>query len=100
MRELVETVSAPVPTPSDVRVTHVGLKAVPGPGGETAAVKQTLPVSSFRLATVTVDDPDEPSSIVKEGELASRLKSGGCVTVTVMVAVCIDEPLVPAMVIA
>ena len=80
----------------EVKVTLVGVhEAVRPVKGVTDVDRVTDPVNPFRLVSVTVDAPDEPAGKVTIDGLAATLKSGGAITLTLMVTLCDSEPLVP-----
>ncbi len=65
------------------------------PAGETAEVRATVPVKPLTGATVIVEVAAVPAVVVTDVGLAVTVKS---VTLTVTVAVCDREPLVPVTV--
>jgi hypothetical protein len=56
-------------------VTLAGLIEVEGPVSDELAERSTVPVKPFRLATVMVEDTDEPDVVVREEGLAEIAKS-------------------------
>ena len=83
----------------EVRITLVGAHdAVRPVTGLTDVNRLRDPANPFKLVSVTVDVPDEPAGNVTIDGLAATLKSGGAITLTLMVTVCDNEPLVPATV--
>ncbi len=88
-----------VEDPPEVGVKLVGVHdAVRPVEGVTDFDNVNEPVKPLRLVRVTVDAPDEPIGNVTVDGLAVILKSGGATTLTLMVAVWVSEPLVPATV--
>src|SRR6266566_5414479 len=67
------------------------------PAGETEAVRLTVPVKPLTGATVMVEVPDAPATIVTEVGLAMTEKSGTA-TLNVTVAAWDSVPLVPVTV--
>jgi len=102
------TVTAKEPAMDELRVqveAHetpremvVGLQVAVRPDGLTAAVKLTVPVNPFTLATLIVTVAEEPTVKVTLDGLAEIVKSGGAVTLKVTVAEWDREPPVPATV--
>jgi hypothetical protein len=85
--------SVDVPEP----VTLVGERVQDSPvDGNTAAVRLTTPVKPLTEVTVIVDVAVPPTLIDADVGLAAMVKS---VTVSVTVAVCVIDPLVPVIVI-
>src|SRR5260370_5273463 len=80
-------------------VVVVGLNDAVTPLGKPDAARLTLPVNPFWSVTVMVLVPPEPLGlIVKLLGAADRVKSGGPVTVRVMVVVAVRLPEVPVTV--
>ncbi len=80
-------------------VVLVGLNDAVTPLGKPDAARLTLPVNPFWSVTVMVLVPPEPPGlIVKLLGAADRVKSGGPVTVRVMVVVAVRLPEVPVTV--
>ena len=75
-----------VEVPETPRDMVVGLQVVVRPDGLTAAVKLTVPVNPFTLATFIVTVAEEPTVKVTLDGLAEIVKSGGAVTLKVTVA--------------
>ena len=75
-----------VEVPETPRDMVVGLQVVVRPDGLTAAVKLTVPVNPFTLATLIVTVAEEPTVKVTLDGLAEIVKSGGAVTLKVTVA--------------
>ncbi len=80
-----ETVRVEFAVPPATRTTLFGVKVVVRPLEETLADRLTVPVKPFRPFSVTVDEPVEPTCIVRDVGLEVTLKSH---TMTVTVAVC------------
>src|SRR6266567_5643578 len=89
VHERVEVCAAP-------KTTLVGLCVQLRPvDGETVTVSATVPVNPLTGETVIVEVPVPPTGIVTDVGLAVTVKS---LTVTVTVAVCERDPLVPVTV--
>ncbi len=78
----------------------VGLREQVNPAGDTGEVRATVPVKPPIGATVMVEVPVAPATIVTLVGLAVTEKSIAAVTVTVTVAECEREPPVPVTVTA
>ncbi len=88
-----------VADPPEVNVKLVGVQEAVRPvEGVTVLDRVSDPVKPFRLVSVTVDAPDEPTGKVTVEGLAVTLKSGGAITVTLIVTTWDREPLVPVTV--
>ena len=83
----------------DVKVTLVGMHdAIRPVRGVTDVDRLRDPVNPFRLVSVTVDVRDELAGKVTIVRLATTLKSGGAITLTLMLTGCDSKPLVPVTV--
>lgn len=70
----------------EVKVTLVGVHEPVRPlRGVTVVDRVRDPVNPFRLVSVTVDAPDDPAGNVTIDGLAAMLKSGGAITLRLMV---------------
>ncbi len=88
-----------MPEPPDVRDTVVGVHVAVSPvDGVTVLETVRDPTNPFKLVRVTVDVPDEPTGKVTVEGLATMLKSGGAITLTLIVREWDREPLVPVTV--
>ncbi len=77
-------------------VTLVGRRVATKPVG-VVVPSVTVLVNPFKAATVTVDVPEPPCTVLT-GEVAVMLKSGAGVTVTLTAAECDSEALAPVTV--
>ncbi len=77
-------------TPDD-RLTVTGFRLVVGPGGETVAVKPTVPAKPLELVRVTVDPPEVPAVRVRLFGLAPIVKSAGRVTVIIWIELALAD---------
>ena len=66
--------------------------------GVTVHESVSEPTNPLRLVSVTVEAPDEPAGKVTVEGLAVTLKSGGVITVTLIVAEWESVPAVPVTV--
>ncbi len=98
---VVVIVNNELPVPPAVKGTDVGFRAAVGtlaPEGDTLAAKLTGPVKPPVLVSVIVYVPEEAEATVRLVGRADMPKSGGGLTVTLTVAVCVKEPLEPVTV--
>jgi len=95
---LTEIVSVDVAVPPEVSVTEVGLSVAVTPVGAPETERLTVPVKPLSEVTVIVEVPEPPCTIVRVVGEADMEKSGGVVTVRLMVVVCVNDPLVPVTV--
>ena len=86
--------SVDVPDPPDVSVTLVGLSDAVRPEGDADEERATVPAKPYRLPRFILELAEDPDGKVTVVWLADKVKSGGGVTVTVTVVVCVNEPLV------
>jgi hypothetical protein len=91
---LVRMVSVDVPEP-ELNETLLELRLSVGPVGAHVAERDTVPVNPLMLARLIVTVPLLPAVRLSELTLVLRLKSW---TLTVIVTVCVVEPLVPVRV--
>ena len=91
----VRTVKVDVPDPPEVSETLLELRLSLGPVGEQTAERDTVPVKPLMLARLIVTVPEVPATKLRELTSVLRLKSW---TLTVIVTVCVVEPLVPVTV--
>ncbi len=88
-----------VAEPPELNVTLVGEhEAVKPVDGVTDLERVRDPVKPFRLVSVTVDAPDDPTGKATVDGLATMLKLGGAITLTLIVDRWDSEPLVPVTV--
>ncbi len=88
-----------VPDAPEARVKLVGVQVAVSPvTGETVLDRVKVPVNPLRLVRVTVEVPVDPTGKVTIVGLAMMLKSGGAITLTGILTVCVSEPLVPVIV--
>jgi len=81
------TVRVDVAVPPEVRVTEVGLNVAVTPVGAPETERLTVPAKPLSEVSVMVDAPDPPGAIVRDVGEAVMEKSGGAVTVRLMVTV-------------
>ena len=86
---LIVSVEDPEPELND---TLLELRLSVGPLGEQTAERDTVPINPLTLTRLIVTVPLLPAAMLRELTLVLRLKS--C-TFTVIVTVCVVEPLVP-----
>ena len=85
--------------PPEANVKLVGVHVAVRPvEGVTVLERVSDPVKPLRLVSVTADVPEEPTGKVTVEGLAVMLKSGGAITVTLILTTCDREPLVPVTV--
>ncbi len=85
-----------VAEPPEASATLVGAHVAVSPvDGVTVLERVRDPTKPFRLVRVTVDVPAEPIGKVTVEGLAMTLKSGGAITLTLIVTEWEREPLVP-----
>ncbi len=88
-----------VPELPEVRVKLVGVQEAVRPvDGVTDLDRVSDPAKPLRLLSVITDAPDEPTGKVTVDGLAVTLKSGGAITLTLIVMAWDSEPLVPVTV--
>ncbi len=81
------------------RKTPGGLNDIPGPEGDTPAVKFTLSENPLRLVTTIVELPEAPARRLRDDGLGSIVKSGAAFTFTDRMIECKCEPLTASTVI-
>jgi len=82
-----ETVNVDVAEPPEGGVTEVGLRVVVTPVGAPEAERLTAALKPPTEATVIVDVPEPPCTIVRVVGEADNEKSGAAVTVRLMITV-------------
>ncbi len=91
------TVKVAVEEPAPV--IEAGLKPTVTPAGAPVAESATEPVKPFSAVVVIVEVPELPCTTLTAVGAALMVKSGGAVTVRLMVVLCEVVPLVPVRVI-
>ena len=88
-----------VPEPPEVNAKLVGTHVADRPlDGVTVHDSVSEPTNPLRLVSVAVEAPDEPAGKVTVDGPAVTLKSGGVITVTLIVAEWERKPAVPVTV--
>ena len=80
---LVNTTSTSVAVPPEARVTWLLASTKSGPGGETRAVRLTVPEKPLMLVMLRKSLSCEPCGMVRELGVADNVKSAAEETVTV-----------------